>query len=322
MRLQNIIQAAGFTVGGILLVILIIIYNLNTAIMAILQLKSFYIVFAVLAFLAYAVSRYLPWIYLIRKTGVKMGILRSFLMMQAYFNLAFLPILLQFVSLKYLDKFKKNARLFSGSIMISTGTTAFLAIIFMALITSLSVSAYIPYLVALVAAVYLLMSVLGREALMRRALKWVNKLNHRLKSHLIKSGMRYLAMLKKTRAFLSQKDIAFETLLFMPTLLFEDLLVYFLLLAFNQHLSIFTVIFFFSLSDIIGLISLLPLGIGALDISFIGFMAALGVPGAIALSTMLIYRLFINIILPIFGYMCLVGLRFLTRRKSISGRRA
>ena len=115
MRLQSIIQAAGFAVGGVLLFILIIIYNLNAAIAAILQLKSFYIIFAVLAFLVYAVARYLPWVYLIRKTGVKMGVLRSFLMMQAYFNLAFLPVFLQFVSLKYLDKFKKNARLFSGS---------------------------------------------------------------------------------------------------------------------------------------------------------------------------------------------------------------
>ncbi len=321
MRLQSIVQLAGFVVGGILLLLLIIIYNLSAAISAILQLKSVYLIWAVLAFLIYAVARYLPWAYLIRQTGVKMGLLRSFLMMQAFFNLSFLPIFFQFISLKYLDRFKKNARLFTGSIMISTGTTGFLGIIFMALIASVFVSAYIPYMVALVVVVYLLMSFVGRKALMNRLLRWVNRLNYKLKSQIIKSGTRYLTMLKKTRAFLSQKDIWIETALFMPTLLFENLFVYFILLAFNQHLSVFTVIFFFSLADIIGLVSLLPLGIGVQDLSFIGFIIALGVPGAIALSTMLIYRLFINIILPIFGYLCLLALGFLTRIKPLVNRK-
>jgi uncharacterized protein (TIRG00374 family) len=158
------------------------------------------------------------------------------------------------------------------------------------------------------------MSLIGREGLLRLIVGKLRKFNSKFKSAIIRTSLRYLNVLRKTRSFLSQRDILIETLAFLPALFFENLIIYFTLIAFNQNISIFSVIFFFSIADIIGIISFLPLAIGALDISFVGFLTGLGVPGIIALSTLLIYRFFMNLILPILGYSCLMSLDFLTRK--------
>jgi hypothetical protein len=247
-----------------------------------------------------------------RKVEVKMGILRSLLMMQAFFDLSMLPVIFQFISLKYLNRFKKGAQFFSGSIIISMGLTGFLGLTFMALFTSIFVSSYIPYMIALIVVFYLLVSSIGHDAVLDKISSFIKRINRRLKSKFINLGLKYITNLKRTRSFLSQRDIIIETASFIPMLFFENAMLYFTLLAFNQTVSIFNVIFFFSLADIIGILSFLPLSIGALDLSFIGFMAALGVPGVIGLSTILIYRLFMNVIMPVFGYICLLLLDIMT----------
>ena len=152
-----------------------------------------------------------------------------------------------------------------------------------------------------------------REELLKRIVNKLRTFNRRFKSTAIRIGLKYLDVLKKTRSFLSQKDIIAETLAFLPALFFENLIIYFTLVAFDQNISIFSVIFFFSIADIIGMASLLPLGIGALDISFVGFLTGLGAPGIVALSTLLVYRFFMDLVLPAFGYGCLISLDFLTK---------
>lgn len=317
MQLQNAARLVALTIGVVLLVILISSYNFGGAIRALVQLKSVYFLTAILAFIAYTLLRYLPWAYIMRRVRIRMGILHSFLMMQAYFNLAMLPLIYQFISLKHLSRFKKNAHLFSGSIIISTGLTGFLGLVFMALFASFFVSVFIPYVIALAIVLYLSMSFLGRDRFVGRVISFIRSLNRRFKSKLIHAGLGYLENIRKTGAFLSQKDILVETASYFPLLICENLFVYFLLLAFDQHVSLFGVIFFFSLADMIGLLSLLPLSLGSLDLSFIAFMTIIGVPGVIGLSVILIYRLFMNIILPLFGYGCLVSLDFLTRENLI-----
>ncbi len=321
MRISSLFRIVTLIIGIIFILVLILSYNLSGAIAAFSHLKPVYVLLAACAFIAYVLLRYLPWAYLIRKIEVKIGSLHSFLAMQAFFNLGVVPLVFQVIPFEYLERLKKNIRFFSGSMILSTDIAGFFAIICLTVIVSIFISAYIPYLIALLAVVYLIMSLLGKRSLMKRAINSLKKLDLRLKSKIIKAGLRYFQTLKKTRAFLSQKDILFETLAFMPSLIAENLIVYLILVAFNQNVSFFQVLFFFCLADIIGMLSLIPLSMGSLDISFIGFMAALGVPGAIALSTILIYRFFMNMILPAFGYICLLWLGFSTRIKPAGRRR-
>ncbi len=321
MQAANIFRIVSLAIGIIVILALILTYNFSGAIQAFSHLKPIYVLLAIAAFIAYVVLRYLPWAYLIRQTELKAGLLHSFLAMQAFFDLGMIPVVFQVISLEYLERLKKNIKLFSGSILLSTNLAGFFALICVAVVVSLFISVYIPYLIALLAVVYLIMSLLGKPSWTKYAINFLRRVNLRLKSNIIRTGLKYFHTLKKTRAFLSQKDILFETLAFVPSLIAENLLVYFILVAFNQNVSFLYVLFFFCLADIIGQISLIPLAAGALDISFIGFMAALGVPGAIALSTIIIYRLFMNMILPIFGYACLAGLGFLTRIELVIPRR-
>ncbi len=278
-------------IGLALLMLLISEYNFGAAIKQIQNARLIFLVYTFLAFLAFPLLRFIPWYYVLKKLGIKLRKTINILTMYAFFGLGIIPAAAgQFAILRGLERFKKRYKYFSGNIILSLTLTDFLAVSIIALISAVIVSKYIVYTVAVVAIAYAIASVLG----LSKTNDLILRLSRRFK--FLKNLVKYIEKMK-TNSVLSQKDILYETFAFFPALIAEGLLIFFILLAFNQNVSFDMSIFIFSFSAVVGFISMIPFGIGSMDAVIVTLLLANGVPGIISISTVVIFRVF-NTILP------------------------
>jgi uncharacterized membrane protein YbhN (UPF0104 family) len=279
-------------------------YNLSQAIKDIERIDIGKISYIVLAWFLFTASKFLPWTLALKKIKVKLPIIKSFLMMYAFFGIgASSAGIGQLIPLRGLDKFKKNARFSSLGVMFFMGTTGGLAAIILALTSSILLSKFIFYLLFIFAAAYVFMTILGFESPYRK-LKGVLKHYKRLKkSKTVKTLINYIDGMRKQRGLMSQRYFLAGTVLFIPSIVFESLLLIFILSAFNVNISILAGIFIFTISVTIGNLSLLPSGLGTEDISLIALMLIFNVPGVLALAALLIFRVMNTLIVIIAGYM-------------------
>lgn len=98
-------------------------------------------------------------------------------------------------------------------------------------------------------------------------------------------------MIEYTQSFTSFKNISFVIILTLMSWLLECLRLYSITYAFNVKISFITVIIIFLLANVIGVISLLPGGMGSIEISVTGLFLLFNVPSALAGSIALIDRL-------------------------------
>ncbi|MDP8012550.1 MAG: flippase-like domain-containing protein, partial [Nanoarchaeota archaeon] len=200
---------------------------------------------------------------------------------------------------------KKNARFFSGSILLSTSLVGTLALSIIMLVSAIIISKYIDYAVIFVLVFYVLSSLLGFNF----TFKWlINYLKHR-NGKASKGLLNYIQTLSKFRGVFSQRYILLMLLAFLPTLILEGSLIYFILVAENQSISFIAALFIFSFSDLIGLITLSPSGIGSMDAVLILLLLAEGVPGAVTISTDLLFRLFQFFLPALQGYLSIPFIR-------------
>ena len=103
------------------------------------------------------------------------------------------------------------------------------------------------------------------------------------------TGLR--GMIEYTRSFTSFKNLAFVLILTLASWLLECLRLYTVFYAFHVEISFLAIIIIFLLASVIGMISALPGGIGAEEISLTGLFVLFGVPSALAGSIALVDRL-------------------------------
>jgi uncharacterized protein (TIRG00374 family) len=284
-------------IGIAAIALLISVYDLNGTLRDFAHLRPDYLLFAVGAFFAYTAWKFFPWSYIIRKLKLRISITQSFVMMYAFYGMGIVPSSVgQFLPLKYLSNFKKNASFFSLGIILALGATSGLALLLMTIISAIFLSKYITYLVALFAITYLYTSLLGMERTQNILIKMVNKIFNPKKHPIFKNLASNLKGLGKHHAFLSQKDIIIETVLFLPSLFFEAILLLFVLLALNQSVPIVSVVFIFGISvavgNLFGGISLLPAGLGITDTAMVALLLLFGIPGAVAITVTILFRFF------------------------------
>jgi uncharacterized protein (TIRG00374 family) len=230
--------------------------------------------------------------------------------MYAFFGMGIIPSsVAQYIPLRHLSNFKKNAQFFSLSIILALGATSGLALLFMTTIAAIFVSKYITYLIALLAATYLLTSLIGMRRTQNLLLTFVNKILNPKKHKLFRFAVKYIEGLKKHSAFLTQKDILSETMLFLPSLFFEAVMLFFILLAFNQNLSIVAVLFIFGVAVELGNISFLPGGLGVTDTSLVSLLLVFGTPGAVARTATVLFRFFNMLLVFVVSYISIFYMR-------------
>ncbi|MGC8533335.1 MAG: lysylphosphatidylglycerol synthase transmembrane domain-containing protein [Candidatus Parvarchaeum sp.] len=295
----------------ILLVILVIFllyfllnYNLSQAIKDLGKINLTYIPYIVLAWLMFTSLKFLPWELTLKKVKVKMPLIKSFLFMYAFFGLGMGSAGVgQLIPLRKLDKFKKDARFFSVSIMLFLGTTGSMAAILLALISSVLLSKFILYLLFIFALGYIFITILGFESPYKKLVSVINNRKRIRTSKMVKRGLKYIEGMRKQRGLMAQRYFISGMLLFIPSLISEALLLVFILAAFNVNISILTGIFIFTVSVTIGGLSMLPAGIGTEDISLVALMVLFNVPGVLALASLIIFRLFNTFLVTIAGYL-------------------
>ncbi len=288
-------------IGVVAIAILISVYDLNGTFKDFSSLKPIYLLFAAGTFFVYTALKFFPWVYIMKQLKLKMPFVQSFALMYAFFGMGIIPSSLgQFLPLNYLSRFRKNANDASLAIILSLGATAGLALLLLTIISAIFLSKYITYLIALFAVTYLYASLLGiksTEKIFQNALvKIINKLFKPKKHHIFRPILSNIKNLSKHNAFLSQKDIIIETALFLPSLFFEALLLFFVLLALNQPVQLVGAIFIFGVAiavgNILGGISFLPAGIGVTDTSMVAILLIFGTPGVIAITATILFRFF------------------------------
>ena len=141
----TIIELALMIVSIIVIVLLVGIYNIKGAFEALRHAQLVFFGFAVLAFVLFTLAKFLPWTYFVRKLNLKeMSIYQSMLMMYAFFGMGMVMTgVAQLLPLKYLDRFRKNARFSSFSMFIAINGTAALSGVAIALVSSILISTYI-----------------------------------------------------------------------------------------------------------------------------------------------------------------------------------
>jgi len=99
------------------------------------------------------------------------------------------------------------------------------------------------------------------------------------------------SMIDYTQSFTNFKNLIF--VLFLTTLswLMECLRLYIVFLAFNVEMSFLAIIIIFFLANLVGILSVLPGGIGSIEISLTGFFVLFGVSGTLAGTIALTDRL-------------------------------
>ena len=279
-------------------------YNLSEAIRDLEKINLMYLPYIVLAWVLFTALKFLPWELTLKKVKVKLPLIKSFLFMYAFFGLGMGSAGVgQLIPLRKLDKFKKNARFFSVSIMVFLGTAGGMGAILLALISSILLSKFILYLLFIFALAYIFITILGFESPYKKLIALINS-NKRIKaSKMIKKGLKYLEGMRKQRGLMAQRYFISGMLLFIPSLIAESLLLVFILAAFNVSISLLTGIFIFTVSVTIGGISMLPAGIGTEDISLVALMLIFNVPGVLALASLIIFRLFNTFLVTIAGYL-------------------
>ena len=99
-------------------------YNLGQAIKDLGRIRLGMIPDIIIAWILFTALKFLPWELTLKKVRIKLPLIKSFLLMYAFFGLGMGSAGIgQFIPLRKLDNFKKNARFFSMSIMIFLGTT-------------------------------------------------------------------------------------------------------------------------------------------------------------------------------------------------------
>lgn len=302
---------------AIFFIFVIALYNLPATYLALSKLNLFFILIGFVIFIIFTVLRVLPVSYLIHKARIKMGVIPQLLISNAFFCLQIVPSgFASMLSFSHLDDFKKNSKFESLGMTISLSSAGFLSLALIALISSILVSKLVVYTTAILAVFYVFISLVGRDIFLESVMKLFKKIEKKVKS--AKKWEGYFKKLIKNRSFLSQRDILAETVLFIPALIFEGLIIYVTLLAFGLNIGVVSAIFIFAFSDAIGVISFIPLGLGSMDVSAIALMLSFGVPGAIALSTMVIFRFFNTVLVITQGYVSMLILDF--RKKPVSNK--
>jgi uncharacterized protein (TIRG00374 family) len=303
--------------GAIAVVALISIYDLNGTLAAVSGLKLEYLLISFLMFFFYTFLKFLPWTYIIKDLNLKMSFTQSLMMMYGFFGMGVIPSSIgQFIPLRYLDRFRRSARFFSLEIILALGATSVLAVILLALIASILVSEYVVYIIALFAVFYVFVSLLGFKRVNNRFPRIVRRLLKPRKHKIFRPLLKYVNDLKKHQSFLSQKDILSEIVLFMPSLLAESAMLYFILVALNQSISFVGSVFIFSIAIIIGDFSFLPAGLGATDTTMVALMLVFGAPGVIAIAATIVFRFLNTFVVFLLGYASLLYLKFRSPKRA------
>ncbi len=98
-------------------------------------------------------------------------------------------------------------------------------------------------------------------------------------------------MIEYTQSFTSFKNLTIVSILTLMSWLLECVRLYTVCYAFNVKISFIAIIVIFLLANVIGVISVLPGGIGSIEISLTGLFILFGVPSVLAGSIVLIDRL-------------------------------
>ncbi len=98
-------------------------------------------------------------------------------------------------------------------------------------------------------------------------------------------------MIEYTQSFTNFRNLTLVSILTLMSWLLECVRLYTICYAFNVKISFVAIIIIFLLANVIGVISVLPGGIGSIEISLTGLFILFGVPSALAGSIALIDRL-------------------------------
>lgn len=109
------------------------------------------------------------------------------------------------------------------------------------------------------------------------------------------------SMIEYTRSFTNFRNLVFVLLLTMVSWLMECLRLYIVFYAFNVNISFVAIIVIFFLANLVGIISILPGGIGSIEISLTALFVLFGVSGALAGTIALTDRLVSFWIVTILG---------------------
>lgn len=293
--------------GVVAIVILISIYDLNGTLQSFSNLDPFYFLLALVAFFLFASLKIFPWLFVLRQLNLRMSFMQHLMLMYGFFGMGVLPSSIgQIFPLRYLDRFKKGARFFTLGIILTLGATGVLAVILLTLIASILVSQFVVYTIALFAILYAFVSLIGLKRLNKSIRHLANRFLKPNKHKIFRPLVRYINDLKKHDAFLSQKDILSEIGLFIPSLLAEAAMLYFILMALSQHVSFISVLFVFGVSVTVGNLSFLPAGLGATDTSMVALLLVFGAPGVIAIAATIIFRFLNTFAVFLLGYAALL----------------
>ncbi len=302
----TLIELALMLVSIAVIVLLVGVYNIKGAFEALRHAQLIFFAFAVMSFVLFTLAKFIPWTYFVRKLHLKqMSVYQSILMMYAFFGMGMVMTgAAQLLPLRYLDRFRKNARFSSFSMFIAINGTAALSGVAIALISSILISTYVVYLFAVFAVFYAMASLLGIKWTSETLQKYISKKARKSRSKTFKTLSGYVNGLMKYRNFLSQKSLITGILFFSPSILLEGSVLFFVLSGFGQSLPFIDAIFIFTVAVTIGAVSFLPLGIGTMDGTMLAFLLIFGVPGIIAISTVIIFRILNTVLVGITGYAC------------------
>ncbi len=293
--------------GVIVIVVLISIYDLNGTLKSLSDLNLFYFLLAIIMFFVYTFLKFFPWLFILRQIKLKIPFLQNLMLMYGFFGMGVLPSSVgQFFPLRYLDRFKKNARFFSIGIILALGATSVLALILVTLVAAILVSQFVAYIIALFAVVYVIVSLLGLKSFNHKLNRFVNKFFRSSRHKIFRLLLNYINDLKEHQAFLSQKDILSELALFIPSLLSEAGMLYFILLALGQNISFVRVVFIFGISITTGNLSFLPAGLGATDTTMVALLLLFGAPGVVAIAATIVFRFLNTFAVFLLGYAALL----------------
>ena len=290
-------------VAAAVIAFLVLTYNINGAIEAILHIKIIFLLEIFIVWVAFSLTKFLPWFYVMHRLKIKIPFKNSLPMSLVFFGLEMIPSgIAQFLPLRNLDRFKKGSKKMSFSIVLSLNATGALTLMAIALISSILVSRFVVYIIAVFAVPYVIFSLL-RFDLFHEVIEKAIKRFKIDENRITKPIEGYLKKLRQNRGLMSQKNIMTEMLLFVPTILLEALIFYLVLLAFNQSLSFLSAVFIFSFSYTLASMSFVFIaGFGPADISMIGLSTLFGVPGVIAVSSLLLFRFFNTILYILTAY--------------------
>ncbi len=112
-----------------------------------------------------------------------------------------------------------------------------------------------------------------------------------LDSLFIKFTDAVMDMTQYTNSFTNFRNLIIVLILSISSWLLECARLFTVLYAFNIHISFLSIIIIFFLANLIGIISVLPGGIGSIELSLTGLFVIVGVPVALAGSIAIIDRL-------------------------------